>query len=99
MNEKIRSLHAEVEKFHPGSNVEFKLSGELYKFRIEHQGPTQWLYISRNFVDDHTVDELMSQFHFNDFASLFQNSTKNRWVFWNEAGFFDVDDNFGRSHA
>lgn len=98
MDEKAQALFNELKSLFPESNVEYRYENELHKFRLERNAPSQWLYVAREFIDDHTVPELLASLSRWQISEAFRSSSQNLWLFLSEAGVREVNDNFGRGH-
>ena len=98
MEPKIQALFNELKKVFLKGNVEYRFESELHKFRLERDGPYQWLYVAREFVDDYTVPELLASLSSWKIPDVFRSSSQNRWLFLSEAGIREVNDSFGRGH-
>ena len=97
MEPKAQALLNELKKVFEG-DVEYRFENELHKFRLERDGPSQWLYVAREFVDDHTVPELLASLSSSQIPEAFRSSSQSRWLFLGEAGIREVNDSFGRGH-
>ena len=98
MEPKSQAIFDELMKVFPEGNVEYLFGNGLHKFRLEREGPSQWLYVSREFVDDHTAQEIITRFSGFQISEAFRGSPNNLWLFLSEAGVREVDDNFGRGY-
>jgi len=94
MEPKAQALLNELKKAFEG-DVEYRFENELHKFRLERDGPSQWLYVAREFVDDHTVPELLASLSSGQISEAFRSSSQSRWLF---LGIREVNDSFGRGH-
>ena len=99
MEPKARALFDEIVKIFPEGNVEYRCENELHKYRLERNGPSHWLYVSRTLIDDHTAPELIALLSQWQIFEAFRNSPTSRWLFLSEPGIREVDDNFGRGNA
>ena len=94
--EKAKALKIAVENIFKGYVVEYQFADSLHKFRLNWTGPTHWLYVGRNFVDDHTEQELFSSLTHWNIQSVLLGAQTSRWLRLDENGVHDVDDAFGR---
>ena len=97
MDPKAQMLIRELSNSFDSCKVEYQYANELHKFRLE-WGPTHWLYVARNFVDDQNERELIESVARWKILEAFRNSQKSRWLFLGESGVREVDDTFGRGH-
>lgn len=97
MEPKAQALLNELKKVFEG-DIEYRFENELHKFRLERDGPSQWLYVAREFVDDHTVPELLASLFSWKIPETFRSSSQSRWLFLGEAGICEVNATFGRGH-
>ena len=95
MDPKVQALFAELQKVFPTGDVEYRFENELHKYRLERDGPSQWLYVSREFLDDHPPPELLASFARWRIPETFHSSAQNLWLYLSEAGIREVDDKFG----
>lgn len=96
MEAKAKALFVELQRIFRNGHIEYRFENELHKYRLERDGPFQWLYVSRNFVDDNTEKYLLDSLSRWRIPEAFRSSTQNRWLFLSEAGVQEVDDGFGR---
>lgn len=54
--------------------------------------------VSREFVDDHNAQEIVTRFSGLQISEAFRGSPNNLWLFLSEAGVREVDDKFGRGY-
>ena len=52
MDENARAIREQILKGMPGRQIQYQRRGGLHKYRIEGNGPTHWLYVSEELVDD-----------------------------------------------
>jgi hypothetical protein len=97
MEQKTQALLNELHMVFDG-DVEYRFENELHKFRLKRNGPSHWLYVARNFVDDHTIQELIDSLSGFQIPDALRNSPQSRWLFLSETGIYEVDDNFGCGH-
>lgn len=98
MDPKASELIDELKKKFHNWHIEYCFEHELHKFRLNRDGPSQWLYVARNFLEDHTMPELLTNIRDWKIPEAFRGSSQNRWLFLSEAGVKEVDDRFGRGH-
>jgi hypothetical protein len=98
MEPKSQAIFDELMKVFPEGNVEYFYGNDLHKFRLEREGPSQWLYVSREFVDDHTAQEIIMRFSGLQISEAFRGSPCSLWLFLSEAGVREVDGNFCRDY-
>ena len=96
MEPKAQALFNELTKVFPEGHVEYRFESELHKFRLEREDPSHWLYVAREFIDDHSAKELIASLSRWQIPEAFRSSSKSRWLFLGEAGVREVDDSFGR---
>jgi hypothetical protein len=96
MDEKAQALKGWLEKAFPGSVIEYRFPLTLHKFRINTEKTAYWLYISREFVDDNEVDQVIHAAERAKVLEAFRASDKPRWIFLGSNGAKEVDENFGR---
>lgn len=92
---KAQALLDELQKIFE-NEVKYLFANSLLQFRIEHDGPAHWLYVAEEFVDDHTVVELLASLAYWKIPETFRSSLKSRWIFLGEEGIREVDGTFGR---
>lgn len=98
MDPKAQRLLAELSPIFPDGNVEYVFGNSLHKFRLNRNGPSQWLYVSPDYLDDHTEEEVVASFAAWRIHEAFRTSDKSRWLFLSESGVKEVDADFGRGH-
>ncbi|BAO31031.1 hypothetical protein SUTH_03258 [Sulfuritalea hydrogenivorans sk43H] len=96
MDSKVRILVRKLSDVFADGHVEYRFEAQLHKFRIDHEGPTFWLYISREFAEDHTEEELVTSLVSWNISEAFRSSPKSRWLFLSETGVREVDCEFGK---
>jgi hypothetical protein len=52
MDEKTQAIANQILKGMPMRSMQYQYAGDLHRFRIEGEGPTHWLYVSRELVED-----------------------------------------------
>src|SRR5437016_199276 len=98
MDPKAEGISKELSQSLDNCHVEYQFSNGLHKFRVE-WGPTHWLYVARAFVDDHTIEELLTHVNHWEIPRAFRTSQQQRWLFLSESEVREVNDTFGRGHA
>lgn len=97
MEPKAQALLNELKKVFE-ADVEYRFENELHQFLLKRDGPSHWLYVAREFVDDHTVPELLASLSSWQIPDAFRSSSQSRWLFLGEGVIREVNDNFGRGH-
>jgi hypothetical protein len=95
MDPKAQALQNELERAVGGAAIEYQYSNDLHKFRLD-VDPPHWLYVGRDFLDDHTADELIHALVHWQVSEALLASPNSRWLFLSEGGVRDVDAEFGR---
>jgi len=98
MDPKVEALKQLFSRTFGDCNVEYQFANELHKFRLEWR-PVHWLYVGRNFLDDHTEQELIDSVARGRIVDAFRTSQASRWLFLSGEGVREVDDTFGRGRA
>jgi hypothetical protein len=96
MNPNAQALLDELMKVFDGGNVEYQFANSLHGYRLQHAGPTHWLYVAEEFIEDHTLAELLTSLYKLGIPEEFRGSRDSRWIFLGEEGVREVDDRFGR---
>jgi hypothetical protein len=96
MEPKVKAIINVLNKLFKSGDVDYRFDKELHKFRLERNGPSLWLYVSRNFVDDHTENEIIERITHWQIPDILLCSNQNRWLFLSEDGVKEVSDSFGR---
>jgi hypothetical protein len=97
MDKKAKSLKEWLQKAFPASVIEYQFPLTLHKFRINTEKTTYWLYVSREFVDDNEIGQIIQTAEKAKILEAFQTSAKPRWIFLGSAGAKEVDEKFGRN--
>jgi hypothetical protein len=97
MDKKAQALKAWLEKAFPGSVIEYQFPLTIHKFRINTEKTAYWLYVSREFVDDNKVDDVIHAAERAKVVEAFQSPDKPRWIFLGSKGAKEVDENFGKN--
>lgn len=99
MNQKVNFLKEQLATAFPEMNIEyrFEFGKELHKFKLGGKVP-HWLYIAREFVDDHAEQELLIALTSNHIIKIFQNTSESKWLFLSKHGVQEVDGVFGQQH-
>lgn len=98
MDRKAREVLEDLTQSFYGPEIVYEFANDLHKFRIEGR-PPHWIYLSRNFVDDHTPVEISRVLPTDELVEQLKQAEQSRWLFIGEHGTRDVDDAFGRGHA
>ena len=96
MEPKAEAIRKELAKSFPEGRVEYQFANELHKYRLERDGPTHWLYVERNFLDDTQENELIESLATLRIPEAFHSSPKSLWLYLSKNGIKEVDDVFGR---
>lgn len=94
MDKKALSIQNELVRFFPDAQVKYQFANHLHKYRIERIEASCWLYLPKEFLDDHTEAELVKSLARWKVPEILHSSTKSRWLLLNENGVREVDENF-----
>lgn len=94
MDERIETIKDKILEDMPNRKILYQFSNGFHKFRIEGEGPTHWLYVSRELVSDCEPVILLNLVRIYRIAESFNNATDSLWLFWSSDGIQKVDENF-----
>ena len=96
MNEKILTVKNHIQKGMPDRNIEYQNAGGLYKFKIKSDGPTHWLYLSEEVVDDSDAVVLINFINIYHIVENLAQADSSKWLFMETQGIREVDENFAK---
>ena len=75
----------------PRRSIECLNKSGFHKFRIETDGPTHWLYMSEEIVDDSESDILKNLIDIYQVVETFNQSENSKWLYLGGDGVREVD--------
>jgi DNA-binding protein YbaB len=96
MDEKIEAIQSEILSGMPDRNVQYQNAGGLNKFRMEGQGPTHWLYISEELVEDSESIILINLINIYSIVDTLNKANHSKWLYLETNGVREVDENFAK---
>ena len=98
MNEKVAAIKYQILEGMPEWQVQYKyqFTKDLHMFRVEGKGPTHWLYVSREQIEDCEpiiLTNLVNVYHIVD---TFSNAATSKRLFMGDATIREVDDSFAK---
>jgi len=94
MSEKIDAIKNHILKGMSGRSIEYSNVSGFHKFLIEGDGPTHWLYISEETVDDSESVVLISFIIIYGVVEIFNQSANSKWLYLGDNGVREVDEHF-----
>ena len=97
MKENAAIVAAQLQKGLPGRVVTYDYisSLEVYRFRIKESKTTHWLYISKEFMEDHErvwiINMLWSVYHLSD---IYKDAKTTKRLLLTNDGIKEVDENY-----
>lgn len=94
MTEKIDAIKNHILEGMPRRSIECLNQSGFHKFRIETDGPTHWLYMSEEIVDDFESDILKNLIDIYQVVETFNQSENSKWLYLSGNGVREVDEHF-----
>jgi hypothetical protein len=98
IDEKAQRILEDLTHSFDGPEVVYEFANDLHKFRVAGR-PPHWLYLSRDFVNEHTEMEISELLPTDEMVEELKQAEHSRWVFIGEHGLRDVEEAFGRGDA
>ncbi len=94
MVEKTDAIKNHILKGMPRRSIEYLNESGFHKFRIEGDGPTHWLYMSEEIVDDSESVVLINFINIYLVVETFNQSENSKWLYLSVNGVREVDEHF-----
>ncbi len=94
MSEKTDAIKNHILEGMPRRSIECLNKNGFHKFRIETDGPTHWLYMSEEIVDDSESDILKNLIDIYQVVETFNQSENSKWLYLSGNGVREVDEHF-----
>jgi len=94
MSEKIDDIKDHILEEMPRRSIEHLNENGFHKFRIEGDGPTHWLCMSEEIIDDSESDVLINLINIYRVVKTFNQSENSKWLYLSGNGFREVDKHF-----
>jgi len=94
MSEKIDAIKDHILEEMPRRSIEYLNENGFHKFRIEGDGPTHWLCMGEEIVDDSESDVLINFINIYRVVETFNQSENSKWLYLSGNGFREVDKHF-----
>ena len=92
MKEKIDQIKEFFEDNLPDYNIEYLHSDANHKFRFNHSGPTHWLRLSDEVVEDQSYETIINRFGEFNFLNTLLEAKESKIFGLTNTGLFCIND-------